>query len=126
MAITLETPLPLSSTQLKVPSQAPRQFKAERLVRAYQELGHKKAKANPLDLPSKRDLPPDELRPEVYGLTDADLDTEITLGPELLPHFVSDNVSTMTLREIITACERLYCGSIGAEYLHVATREERE
>lgn len=110
----------------KVPSQAAAQFKAERLVRAYQELGHKKAKTNPLDLPSKQELPPDELKPEFYGLTEADMDKEISLGPEILPHFVSKNVSTMTLREIITACERLYCGSIGAEYLHVATREERE
>jgi 2-oxoglutarate dehydrogenase E1 component len=63
------------------------------LVRAYQERGHKKAKTNPLDLPSKRDLPPDELRPEFYGLIEADLDREITLGPEVLPQFASDNVS---------------------------------
>lgn len=124
--ISSESPLLSSSAQLKVPFQAPPQIKAERLVRAYQEGGHKKAKTNPLDLPSKRDLPPGELRPEFYGLTEADLDREITLGPEVLPQFASDNVSTMTLREIITICEKLYCGSIGAEYLHVATHEERE
>lgn len=119
-------PLPSSSELPKLPSQAAIQFKLERLVRAYQELGHKKAKTNPLDLPSTRNLPPDELSPEFYGLTEADMESHISLGPGLLPYFVSENVSTMTLREIITACETLYCGSIGAEYLHVSTREERE
>jgi 2-oxoglutarate dehydrogenase E1 component len=64
--------------------------------------------------------------PEFYGLTEADLDEEITLSPGFLPQFASANVSTMTLREIIANCEKLYCRSIGAEYLHVATREERE
>lgn len=32
----------------------------------------------------------------------------------------------MTLREIIQTCENIYCGSIGAQYQHVATRQERE
>ncbi|GLI73739.1 2-oxoglutarate dehydrogenase E1 component [Penicillium ochrochloron] len=114
----------LSTAQSPIPGTS--QTKAERLVRAYQELGHKEAKINLLDLLSKRDLPPDELRPEFYGLTEADLDTEITLGPEVLPQFASDNVFAMALREIITAFEKMYCGSIGAESLHVATREERE
>lgn len=100
--------------------------KIERLVRAYQELGHKKAQTNPLDLPNKRLPPPEELRPEFYGFAEADMEREISLGPQVLPHFISANTASMALGEIIKACEAAYCGSIGAEYLHVATREERE
>ncbi|KAJ5693107.1 hypothetical protein N7462_002530 [Penicillium macrosclerotiorum] len=100
--------------------------KIERLVRAYREFGHKKAQTNPLDLSNTKFQLPEELQPEFYGLTEAHMIKEIELGPEVLPHFVSAQSSTMTLRDIVAACEKIYCSSIGAEYLHVATRQERE
>ncbi|KAG2411876.1 hypothetical protein HFD88_009432 [Aspergillus terreus] len=96
----------------------------ERMVRAYRELGHMKANTNPLELPHRRP-PPEELDPSFHGFTEADLDREVELSPEILPHFASARQS-MTLREIIQTCENIYCGSIGAEYQHVATRQERE
>lgn len=102
------------------------QSKVERLVRAYQEFGHQKAKINPLDLPNDKFSPREELQPEFYGLTEVDMDRDILLTAEVLPHFISADTKAMTLREVIKACEAVYCGSIGAEYLHVATREERE
>lgn len=98
----------------------------ERLVRAYREFGHRKAQTNPLDLPNKRLGFPEELTPGLYGFTEADMNREVHLGPELLPHFITGETQTKTVREIIEACERVYCGTIGVEYLHVGTREERE
>ncbi|KAJ5103810.1 hypothetical protein N7532_004339 [Penicillium argentinense] len=101
-------------------------LKIDRLVRAYQDFGHKKAQTNPLNLPEKRFSYLEVLSPESHGLTEADMDHEVVLGPDLLPHFASAGSEKMTLREIINACEAVYCGTIGAEYNHVATREERE
>jgi 2-oxoglutarate dehydrogenase E1 component len=100
--------------------------KTVRLVRAYQDFGHKKAETNPLDLPEKKFPYPEELEPEFYGFTESDMDHEFVLGPELLPHFISATPRTMTLRDIIKTCEDVYCGSIGAEYSHVDTVDERE
>lgn len=101
------------------------QSKIERLVRAYQEHGHKKAQKNPLDLPNKRFSSPEELKLEFHGLSEADMDREINLSPEVLPHFISE-AQRMSLHDVIEACEKIYCGSIGAEYLHVDTHQERE
>ncbi len=30
----------------------------------------------------------------------------------------------MTLREIVAACEKIYCGSYGAEFIHIPDREK--
>ena len=102
------------------------QAKIQRLTRAFQDYGHLKAKTNPLDLPGKQALSPPELQPNFYGFTEADLDRRFALGPDVLPHFVAKQGPYMTLREVIKACENAYCRSIGAEYSHLATQEERE
>lgn len=100
--------------------------KIERLVRAYQEHGHKEAQTNPLGRPSGKTGPPEELMPDFYGLTEADMDREVHLNSEVLPYFISSDSQVMTIRDIIKNCETVYCGSIGAEYLHASTHEERE
>ncbi|KAJ5479822.1 DehydrogenaseE1 component [Penicillium desertorum] len=100
------------------------QARIQRLVRAFQDFGHQLAKTNPLDLPGKDPSP--ELRLEFYGFTENDLDREFALGPQVLPSLKSTNRQYMTLRDILKTCESIYCGSIGAEYSHVATHEERD
>jgi 2-oxoglutarate dehydrogenase E1 component len=100
------------------------QARIQRLVRAFQDFGHQVAKTNPLDLPGKDPSP--ELRLEFYGFTENDLDREFALGPQVLPSLKSTNRQYMTLRDILKTCESIYCGSIGAEYSHVATHEERD
>ncbi|OGE55215.1 hypothetical protein PENARI_c004G11213 [Penicillium arizonense] len=102
------------------------QAKLQRLIRAFQDYGHFHAKTNPLDLPGKRPMPPPELQLNFYGFTESDLDRGFALGPELLPHFVAKEGQCMTLREVIKACETVYCGSIGAEYSYLPSREARE
>ncbi|KAH7397526.1 mitochondrial putative 2-oxoglutarate dehydrogenase [Cadophora sp. MPI-SDFR-AT-0126] len=67
---------------------------------------------------------PKELRLEHYQFTEKDLDTEYTLGPGILPRFKKEGREKMTLREIIDACERIYCGSYGVEYIHIPDREQ--
>ncbi|KAJ5770189.1 uncharacterized protein N7511_002240 [Penicillium nucicola] len=102
------------------------QAQIQRLVRAYQDHGHLKAKTNPLDLPTKVPVSPPELQLSFHGFTEADLDRRFALGPYVLPQFISKMGQSMTLCEIIQACEAVYCGSIGSEFSHLATQEERE
>ena len=101
------------------------QSRIQRLIRAFQDCGHQQARTNPLGLPTER-LSVSELKPEFHGFTETDLDRKFALGPEVLPKFENSNRGFMTLRDIVQACETIYCGSIGAEYSHAATHEERE
>jgi 2-oxoglutarate dehydrogenase E1 component len=103
-------------------------LKVQLLVRAYQARGHHKANIDPLGI--RREAKefgsgdPKELRLEHYQFTEKDLDTEYNLGPGILPRFKKDGREKMTLREIIAACERIYCGSYGVEYIHIQDREQ--
>lgn len=103
-------------------------LKVQLLVRAYQARGHHKAKIDPLGIRSEADLfgyaNPRELELSHYNFSEKDLDQEFTLGPGILPRFKSETREKMTLREIIDACERLYCGSYGVEYIHIPDREQ--
>jgi len=102
-------------------------LKVQLLVRAFQVRGHHQAKIDPLGIRADANLRqvfPRELDLEHYGFTQMDLDEEYTLGPGILPRFARDGRDKMTLREIINACEKIYCGSYGVEYVHIPDREQ--
>ena len=103
-------------------------LKVQLLVRGYQARGHHKAKTDPLGIRGEAEAfgyrKPKELELSHYGFTEKDLDEEFELGPGILPRFQSDQQDKMTLREIINACERIYCGSYGVEYIHIPDREQ--
>ncbi|KAJ5329582.1 Dehydrogenase E1 component [Penicillium brevicompactum] len=108
-----------------IPSSNDDQAKVERLVRAFRDHGHKAATSNPLETSYTRQSPP-ELELAFNGLTEADLDRSFGLGSEVLPEFQFSVGKQATLREILEICRDTYCGSIGAEYSHLATPEERD
>ena len=103
-------------------------LKVQLLVRAYQARGHHKANIDPLGI--RREAKefgyskPKELELGHYQFTEKDLDMEYELGPGILPRFKKADREKMTLREIIAACERIYCGSYGIEYIHIPDREQ--
>jgi 2-oxoglutarate dehydrogenase E1 component len=101
-------------------------LKVQLLVRAYQARGHHKAKIDPLGIRGEAEAfgynKPRELELDHYGFTEKDLDQELTLGPGILPRFETESRKKMTLREIIAACEKIYCGSYGVEYIHIPDR----
>ena len=104
-------------------------LKVQLLVRAYQARGHHKAKIDPLGIRNAAkhgfgNIRPKELELDYYQFTEKDLDTEFTLGPGILPRFKRDGREKMTLREIVAACEKIYCGSYGVEFIHIPDREK--
>ncbi|CCE85789.1 Piso0_005419 [Millerozyma farinosa CBS 7064] len=100
-------------------------LKVQLLVRAYQVRGHQMAKIDPLGISYGSNTPaPKELTLEHYGFTDADMNKQITLGPGILPRFVDAGKKSMTLKEIIDACQKLYCDSYGVEYIHIPSKEQ--
>lgn len=102
-------------------------LKVQLLVRAYQARGHHKAKIDPLEIRSARKPDnPRELDLDNYNFSDKDMEEKFTLGPGILPRFKTDQRDSMTLREIIGACERLYCGPYGVEYIHIPDRDQCE
>ncbi|KAJ5756307.1 Dehydrogenase E1 component [Penicillium manginii] len=102
-------------------------LKVQLLCRAYQARGHHKAKIDPLGIRGEAEAfgysKPKELELDHYGFTERDLDQEFALGPGILPRFLTEERKKMTLREIIAACEKIYCGSYGVEYIHIPDRK---
>ena len=87
----------------------PLQTRIDGLVYAYRTLGHTIARVNPLA--AKRPENP-MLSLRELGFSDKDLDLPVA------SKFFQNN-RPMTLREMIASLERIYAGSIGAEFVHI-------
>jgi 2-oxoglutarate dehydrogenase E1 component len=97
-------------------SMAAKQGSVSRLISTYRALGHKRAKIDPINEMEAQD--DSELEIEYHGLSDADLDTVFDTGPLRGP-------DRLPLRDIIALLEHSYCRSIGYEYGHMASAEQR-
>lgn len=85
------------------------QTRVEGLVYAYRTLGHSIADLDPLDL-LKRENP--RLSLKEFGLEEKDLDAVVS------SRFFRDGAK-MKLRDLILELERIYCGTVGAEFMHI-------
>ena len=85
------------------------QTRVEGLVYAYRTLGHSIADLDPLDL-LKRENP--LLTLKELGFQEKDLDMTVS------SRFFRDG-KKMKLRELIVELEKIYCGTIGAEFMHI-------
>lgn len=94
-----------------------KQMAVQQLISAYRRRGHRKANLDPLGLQQRPAI--EDLTLQYHGLSEADLDT---VFPTNLMYI---GKAEATLREIIEVCERIYCGSIGYEYMHVFTAAEK-
>jgi len=85
------------------------QDRVDQLVRSYRARAHRVARIDPLGMP--RPAQP-ELSHEYFGLTDADLDREVSSktvgGPDI-----------QTLRDVLSRLQETYCRSIGAQFMHI-------
>lgn len=92
-------------------------IRALMLIRSYRMRGHLLANLDPLGIEGGT-LHPD-LDPATYGFTADDFDRPIFLGGSL-------GLESATLRQILELLERTYCSSIGAEFMHIESLEQRE
>ena len=91
------------------PGEGSLQTRVDGLVYAYRTLGHTIALVNPLA----------EKRPENSSLTLRELGfNEKDLDLRVSSKFFLDN-KEMTLREMIARLQKIYAGSIGAEFMHI-------
>ena len=99
-------------------SASEKQGAVSRLIQTFSNRGHLVANIDPLGM-MKRERPR-VLDPAYLGLSSADLDTEFYTGSrnDWIP-------KRATLREILARLERVYCGTIGAEFAHVSNTDER-
>ena len=94
-----------------------KQVRVLRMINAYRVRGHQVATIDPLGLLEREDVP--DLDPRYHELSEADYDTVFQLGslffgPEEAP-----------LKDILADLKKTYCGSVGAEYMHIVDTQEK-
>ena len=93
------------------------QMRVQDLVAAYRHRGHKRANIDPLGMMERPIMPVLDLA--YHNLSPANLDEIYQTGTF---HY-GDGAAK--LRDLVQALESTYCGSIGAEYMHIVdTREQ--
>ena len=95
-----------------------KQGAVSRLIQVYANRGHLIADIDPLSLQQRPK--PYVLDLAYFGLSDADLDSEFFTGNR-----TGVFKPRATLREILVELRKIYCGTIGAEFAHVSSTEER-
>ncbi|XPE55250.1 hypothetical protein ACNKHW_03745 [Shigella flexneri] len=93
-----------------------KQVEVLQLIDAYRFRGHQNANLEPLGLWKQETVA--DLDPAFHHLTKADFDETFNVGSFAI------GKETMQLGELFDALKRIYCGSIGAEYMHI-TRPKR-
>merc|ERR1712223_935065 len=90
-------------------------------IRSYQVRGHLAASIDPLNI---NNMNKDEARKLIIRsavVAEADLDTVFQLPSTT---WIGGKDSHLPLREIISRLENVYCGSIGAEFMHIFNLDE--
>ncbi|SVB01228.1 uncharacterized protein METZ01_LOCUS154082, partial [marine metagenome] len=92
-------------------------IRALRLIRAFRINGHLIANLDPLKLHQKNHHP--ELDYKSYGFTENDLDRKIFIDGSL-------GLDKASLREILQILNETYADSIGVEFLHIQSPEQKQ
>ena len=98
------------------PDHERKQIRVLQMINAYRFRGHQIANLDPLGL--RVVATPVDLRMSFHQLTDADLDTVFDTGSLV-------GKDRATLREILLIVKETYCGSVGAEYMHLIDIDEK-
>ena len=107
---------PVNFTEGEIPPQVVKEFQVIRLIDGYRTRGHLFTKTNPVR--ERRKYRP-TLDIENFGLEKEDLQTTFSAG-EIL------GIGPSTLADIIKHLEKVYCDSIGIEYMYIRKPEEIE
>jgi 2-oxoglutarate dehydrogenase E1 component len=98
----------------QIPEQVQKEFQVIKLIDGYRNRGHLFTRTNPVR--ERRKYAP-TLEIENFGLSKSDLGTVFNAGDIL-------SIGKQTLQEIIDHLERIYCQSIGVEYMYIRKPEE--
>ena len=93
-----------------------KQVSVLQLINAYRFRGHHQADLDPLKQNPRPHVP--ELDPAYHELTEADLEVVFNTGSLFAPR-------QLPLREILDIIRTTYCGTIGAEYMHINETEQK-
>ena len=91
-----------------------KEFQVIKLIDGYRTRGHLFTKTNPVR--ERRKYAP-TLEIENFGLSKSDLNTVFSAGEVI-------GIGSQTLQEIINHLEKIYCSSIGVEYMYIRKPEE--
>lgn len=86
------------------------------LINAYRFNGHRQSDLDPLRQYQRPELP--ELDPAFHGLDEADMGRTFNSGSLFAP-------AELTLAEILHIVKTTYCGTVGAEYMHINETEQK-
>ncbi len=105
------------NVQVSDPDVDAKQVKVLQLINAYRFRGHQAANLDPLHI-WKRE-PVADLDPAFHHLTQDDFEESFNVGSFAVGQ------ETMKLKDIYQALNKIYCGSIGAEYMHMTNTEQK-
>ncbi|MGO3398654.1 MAG: 2-oxoglutarate dehydrogenase E1 component, partial [Serratia proteamaculans] len=105
------------NTTINDPDTDAKQVKVLQLINAFRFRGHQHANLDPLGLWQREQVP--DLEPAYHNLTDADFQETFNVGSFAI------GKETMKLGDLYAALKQTYCGSIGAEYMHITNTEEK-
>lgn len=107
---------PVNFSEGEIPSQVIKEFQVIRLIEGYRTRGHLFTKTNPVR--ERRKYRP-TLDIQNFGLEEQDLQATFSAGEVL-------EIGPSTLADIIKHLEKVYCESIGIEYMYIRKPEEIE
>ena len=105
----------IQPTQVNVEHER-KQVRVLQLINAYRFRGHQYARLDPLNRRKRPEI--EELDLHYHGLSEADYETVFSTGSLHGP-------DSATLRDILQILQQTYCGSIGAEYMHITETSEK-
>lgn len=94
-----------------------KQASVSRMVNSFRIRGHEAAKLNPLG--KAHHAPVIDLELDFHDLNTSDLEREFDTGSLVAP-------PRMKLKDILALVKRVYCGSIGVEYMHMVDTAKRD
>lgn len=103
----------IEGVSTQIPEYVQKEFQVIRLIDGYRTRGHLFTRTNPVR--TRRTYEP-TLDIENFGLSENDLDTVFNAGEVL-------GIGAQTLREILVHLNRIYCSSIGVEYMYLRNPE---
>ena len=102
--------------EAQLPDSFKKEFKVINLINAYRQRGHLFTKTNPVR--DRRDYNP-KLDLKNFDLSDTDLDTVFQAGTQC-------GIGAVSLKAIVEHLKKVYCQSIGVEYMYIRDPKERD